>query len=64
VPDLAFDGAALLVSIPQGGSIETVTRALIKSGASVRSSTFVGSHATRYRIAPSGAAAGGRFSGA
>ena len=64
VPDLAFDGAALLVSIPQGGSIEAVTRALIKSGASVRSSTFVGSHATRYRIASSGAAAGGRFSGA
>jgi len=64
VPDLAFDGAALLMSIPQGGSIEAVTRALIKSGASVRSSTFVGSHATRYRIASSGAAAGGRFSGA
>jgi chorismate mutase len=51
VPDRAFDGAALLISVPQGGSIDAVTDLLIKSGASVRCSTLVGSHATRYRIA-------------
>jgi chorismate mutase len=65
VPDRAFDGAALLLSIPPGGSIEAVTGLLVKSGASVRSSTLVGSHATRYRIAPGGSGrAGGPFSGA
>jgi len=51
VPDRAFDGAALLVSVPHGGSIDRVTDALISSGASVRSSILVGSHATRYTIA-------------
>jgi chorismate mutase len=50
VPDRTFDGAALLVSIPQGGSIGRITETLIKSGASVRATTLVGSHATRYRI--------------
>jgi chorismate mutase len=54
VPDRAFDGAALLISVPQGGSIDAVTDLLIKSGASVRCSTLVGSHATRYRIAGGG----------
>ncbi len=54
VPDRAFDGAALLISVPQGGSIDAVTDGLIKSGASVRGSTLVGSHATRYRIAVGG----------
>jgi len=51
VPDRAFDGAALLVSVPHGGNIDRVTDALISSGASVRSSILVGSHATRYTIA-------------
>jgi chorismate mutase len=61
VPDRAFDGAALLVSVPQsasktrvdellGGHIERVTDALVKAGASVRGSALVGSHATRYRV--------------
>ena len=50
VPDRAFDGAALLLSVPQGGHIERVTDALIKAGASVRGSALVGSHATRYRV--------------
>src|SRR5262249_35197467 len=49
VPDRAFDGAALLISVPQGGSIDTVTATLVSAGASVRASTLVGSHATRYR---------------
>jgi hypothetical protein len=50
VPDKAFDGAALLVSIPQGGSITTITGNLVAAHASVRASTLVGSHATRYTV--------------
>jgi chorismate mutase len=50
VPDRAFDGAALLVSIPQGGGIAAVGDALVKAGASVRATALVGSHATRYRV--------------
>ena len=50
VPDRAFDGAALLVSLPQGGSLPVVTEALLKAGATVRSSALVGSHATRYMV--------------
>jgi chorismate mutase len=55
VPDRAFDGAALLVSLPAGRKLETVTAALVKSGASVRSSALVGGHATRYTVAANGA---------
>jgi chorismate mutase len=55
VPDRAFDGAALLISVPQNGSIARVTDALIKAGASVRASGLVGSHATRYRVPAKGA---------
>ncbi len=50
VPDKAFDGAALLVSVPQGGSITGVSAALVEAGASVRATALVGSHATRYRV--------------
>jgi len=55
VPDRAFDGAALLISVPQGGSIATVIDTLVKAGASVRASALVGSHATRYRVSAKGA---------
>ena len=51
VQDRAFDGAALLVSVPQGGSLKAITGALVKAGASVRSAALVGSHATRYTVA-------------
>ena len=51
VPDRAFDGAALLVTLPIGVSLETVNEALVKAGATVRSAALVGSHATRYTIA-------------
>jgi chorismate mutase len=54
VPDRAFDGAALLVSVPEGGKIAAITDALVAAGASVRSATLVGSHATRYRVAAAG----------
>jgi chorismate mutase len=50
VPDQAFDGAALLVSLPPGGTLEAITAALVEAGASVRSTALVGSHATRYRV--------------
>jgi chorismate mutase len=50
VPDRAFDGAALLVSVPAGHELTEVIQALVKAGASVRSSALVGSHATRYTV--------------
>jgi chorismate mutase len=71
VPDRAFDGAALLVSVPHiasktrvdaltdasktRSSIDEIIDALVKAGASVRASTLVGSHATRYRVSAKGA---------
>ena len=51
VPDRAFDGAALLVSVAQGG-IDPVAAALLRTGASIRSRALVGSHATRYTVPP------------
>jgi chorismate mutase len=56
VPDTAFDGAALLVSVVGSGGLETIRSALVEAGASVRSSALVGSHATRYTVPPNGAA--------
>jgi hypothetical protein len=50
LPDRAFDGAALLVSMEKGG-IDPVAAALVKAGASIRSKALVGSHATRYTVA-------------
>jgi chorismate mutase len=49
VPDRAFDGAALLVSLERGGA-DAVAEALRKAGASIRSTALVGSHATRYTV--------------
>ena len=49
VPDLAFDGAALLVSLAHD-TVDAVDAALVKSGASIRSSALVGSHARRYTV--------------
>src|SRR5579864_5688279 len=51
VPDAAFDGAALLVSVAGSGSLDKIKAALIEAGASVRSTALVGSHATRYTVA-------------
>jgi chorismate mutase len=50
-PDRAFDGAALLVTLPKGVSLEQISAALVKAGATVRSAALVGSHATRYMVA-------------
>src|SRR5579862_365717 len=49
VPDRAFDGAALLISVERGG-IGAVADALLGTGVSIRSRALVGSHATRYTI--------------
>jgi chorismate mutase len=51
VPDTAFDGAALLMSLPAGRQLKEVTDTLVKAGTSVRSTALVGSHATRYTVA-------------
>ena len=59
VPDSAFDGAALLVSIAGPGRLDKITSALIEAGASVRSSALVGSHARRYTVAADGKLAAG-----
>jgi len=56
VPDTASDGAALLVSVPKADGLAKITSTLIAAGASVRSSALVGGHATRYTVAPNGAA--------
>src|SRR5713226_6590404 len=56
VPDTAFDGAALLVSVAAStSSLEKIRSALIEAGASVRSSALVASHATSYTVRPNGA---------
>ena len=49
VPDRAFDGAALLVSVERGG-IQAVSDGLIGICVSIRSAALVGSHATRYTV--------------
>jgi chorismate mutase len=49
VPDRAFDGGALLISVVRDG-IGKVAEALLATGASIRSRTLVGSHATRYTV--------------
>ncbi len=51
VPDRAFDGAALLITLPTGMGLEAISAALVKAGATVRSAALVGSHATRYTVA-------------
>jgi chorismate mutase len=50
VPDRAFDGAALLVTVPEGHDLDAAKKALVNAGASVRSTALVGSHATRYTL--------------
>jgi chorismate mutase len=55
VPDRAFDGAALLITLPKGVTLEAISAALVKTGATVRSAALVGSHATRYTVAAASA---------
>jgi hypothetical protein len=51
MPDHAFDGAALLITLPKETSLQSITAALVNAGATVRSAALVGSHATRYTVA-------------
>jgi hypothetical protein len=51
VPDRAFDGAALLVTLPTDKDHKSISAALVKAGATVRSAALVGSHANRYTVA-------------
>jgi chorismate mutase len=55
VPQGSFDGAAVLVSVPQGKHIGEITAALANAGGSIRSQALVGSHATRYTVSAEGA---------
>ncbi|KAA5603342.1 chorismate mutase [Blastochloris sulfoviridis] len=55
-PDAALDGAALLVSLPPGRTLEEVLAAMRQAGASVRNTALVGGHASRYTVASEGAA--------
>jgi chorismate mutase len=59
VPDSAFDGAALLLAVAQGGppTLDEIAAALVGAGASVRSRALVGSHARRYTVTPNAGAA-------
>jgi chorismate mutase len=52
LPDGAFDGAALLVSVAQGRKLDEILHSLVAAGASVRSRALVGGHATRYTVSP------------
>lgn len=51
----AFEGAALLVSIPSGRTLAEIVDALRAAGASVRNTALVGGHASRYIVAPDAA---------
>ncbi len=55
IPEGTFDGAALLVSVPQGKTIDDIVATLRGAGVSVRSQALVGSHATRYMVGADGA---------
>jgi chorismate mutase len=54
VPEGAFDGASLLLSVPTGPTFGEVLAALAKAGATVRSQALVGSHAKRYTVGADG----------
>lgn len=54
VPEGAFDGASLLVSLPATRAIEEVTAALVKVGGTMRAHALVGGHATRYILSAEG----------
>jgi chorismate mutase len=49
-PDRAFDGAALLITLPREQTLDRLSAALIDAGATVRSAALVGSHAARYTV--------------
>jgi len=58
VPHGSYDGAALLLSLPQGRKLKEITDALVAAGGSVRGAALVGGHATRYTVSPASKSAG------
>jgi chorismate mutase len=58
VPHGSYDGAALLLSLPQGRKLKEITDALVAAGGSVRGTALVGGHATRYTVSPASKSAG------
>jgi hypothetical protein len=55
IPEGAFDGASLLVSVPETKTVDDIVAVLRGAGVSVRSQALVGSHATRYMVSADGA---------
>ena len=55
IPEGSFDGAALLVSVPRGRTVDDILAGLRGAGVSVRGQALVGSHATRYMVGADGA---------
>lgn len=60
VPEGTFDGAALLISVPQGQALAQITDALVQAGVSIRATALVGSHASRYTVTGGRPQAAGR----
>ncbi len=60
VPHGSYDGAALLLSLPQGRKLKEITDALVAAGGSVRGTALVGGHATRYTVSPAAERARGQ----
>jgi hypothetical protein len=54
VPEGEFDGAALLLPVPEGRSLDGILSALVNAGVSLRSRALVGSHARRYMVSADG----------
>ncbi len=55
IPEGAFDGASLLVSVPKDKTVDDIIGVLRGAGVSVRGQALVGSHATRYMVGADGA---------
>src|SRR5215475_5418524 len=53
-PARAIGELAEVIAVPDRGSLAAIMDALVKAGASVRSSALVGSHATRYTVSAEG----------
>jgi len=55
IPEGAFDGAALLVSVPETKTVDDIVAALRAPASRCAAKPFVGSHATRYMVSADGA---------
>src|SRR4029077_912184 len=55
IPEGSFDGAALLVSVPQGKTVDDIVAALRGAGVSVRNQALGGRHPPRATVSADGA---------